>query len=147
LSATDAILFMLSTSLAVDLYKTFVNPGVSQQRLLKVSRLILVGAGVVGIAVAMVLPSVIAAVQIFYGLIAVSLFVPVLAGLYSRRVLSVAALSSIFAALAATLVTMRVGSGVLSPQAVGILTAAVVVVGFWVSGRAVTRRESPLSPR
>ena len=147
LSATDAILFMLSTSLAVDLYKTFVNPGVSQQRLLKVSRLILVGAGVVGIAVAMVLPSVIAAVQIFYGLIAVSLFVPVLAGLYSRRVLSVAALSSIFAALAATLLTMRVGSGVLSPQAVGILTAAVVVVGFWVSGRAVTRRESPLSPR
>jgi len=71
----------------------------------------------------------------------------VLAGLYSRRVLSVAALSSIFAALAATLLTMRVGSGVLSPQAVGILTAAVVVVGFWVSGRAVTRRESPLSPR
>lgn len=83
---------------------------------------------------AMVLPSIIAAVQIFYGLIAVSLFVPVLAGLYSRRVLSVAALSSIFAALAATLLTIRLthgaGVGVLSPQAIGILTAAVVMLGF-----------------
>ena len=102
LSATDAILFMLSTSLAVDLYKTFLNPQVSQQRLLTVSRAASVGAGVLGILLAIVLPSIIAAVKIFYGLIAVSLFVPVLAGLYSRRVLSSAALTSIAAALIAT---------------------------------------------
>ena len=31
LSATDAILFMLSTSLAVDLYKTFLRPAVTQK--------------------------------------------------------------------------------------------------------------------
>ncbi|WP_051978359.1 sodium:solute symporter family protein [Edaphobacter aggregans] len=143
LSATDAILFMLSTSLAVDLYKTFLNPGVSQQRLLMVSRIILIGAGIAGILLAAILPSIIAAVSIFYGLIAVSLFVPVLAGLYSRRVLSAAALSSIFAALAATLVTMRlthgVGFGVLSPQAIGILTAAIVMVAF--------RVFAPVSPK
>jgi len=142
LSATDAILFMLSTSLAVDLYKTFLNPGVSQQRLLAVSRIASVAAGIAGILLAMVLPSIIAAVQIFYGLIAVSLFVPVVAGLYSRRVLSAAALSSIFAALAATLITIRVtqghGVGVLSPQAIGITTAALVMIGFRVvcSGNA-----------
>jgi SSS family solute:Na+ symporter len=134
LSATDAILFMLSTSLAVDLYKTFLDPGVSQQRLLAVSRITSVAAGIVGILLAMVLPSIIAAVQIFYGLIAVSLFVPVVAGLYSRRVLSAAALSSIFAALAATLIVIRVtqghGVGVLSPQAIGIGTAALVMIGF-----------------
>jgi solute:Na+ symporter, SSS family len=134
LSATDAILFMLSTSLAVDLYKTFLNPGVTQQRMLWVSRMASVGAGIVGILLAMILPSIIQAVSIFYGLIAVALFVPVLAGLYSKRVLSSAALSSIFAALAATLVTIRLthgaGVGVLSPQAIGILTAAIVMVGF-----------------
>ena len=134
LSATDAILFMLSTSLAVDLYKTFLNPMVSQQKLLWVSRFASVAAGITGILLASVLPSIIAAVSIFYGLIAVSLFVPVLAGLYLRRVLSAAALSSIFAALAATLTTMRMtegkGIGVLSPQAIGIATAALVMIGF-----------------
>jgi SSS family solute:Na+ symporter len=134
LSATDAILFMLSTSLAVDLYKTFLNPEVSQQKMLWVSRMASIGAGIVGILLAAVLPSIIAAVSIFYGLIAVVLFVPVLVGLYSRRVLAPAALSSIFAALAATLLTIRLtggaGVGVLSPQAIGILTAGLVMVGF-----------------
>jgi SSS family solute:Na+ symporter len=134
LSATDAILFMLSTSLAVDLYKTFLNPGVSQQRLLWASRVASVSAGIVGIVLASVLPSIIAAVSIFYGLIAVALFVPVVAGLYSRRVLSAAALTSIVCALAATIFTLRfthnVGVGLLSPQAIGIGTAAVVMICF-----------------
>jgi len=134
LSATDAILFMLSTSLAVDLYKTFLNPGVSQQKMLWVSRMASIGSGILGVLLAVVLPSIIVAVQIFYALIAVVLFVPVLAGLYSKRVLSAAALSSIFAALAATLTTIRMthgaGIGVFSPQAIGIATAALVMIGF-----------------
>lgn len=134
LSATDAILFMLSTSLAVDLYKTFLNPGVSQQKMLWVSRLSSIGAGIVGILLAAVLPSIIQAVSIFYGLIAVALFVPVVAGLYSRRVLAPAALCSILAALAATLLTIRLTDGagisVFSPQAIGIAVAAVVMIGF-----------------
>ena len=134
LSATDAILFMLSTSLAVDLYKTFLNPRVSQQKLLAISRLTSICAGLLGMGLAVLLPSIITAVSIFYGLIAVSLFVPVLAGLYSRRVLSPAAIAGIVCAIAATLLTMRVtgnrGVGLFSPQAIGIATAAVVMLGF-----------------
>jgi SSS family solute:Na+ symporter len=134
LSSTDAILFMLSTSLAVDLYKTFLEPGISQQKLLRVSRVASVGAGVLGILLAAVLPSIIAAVSIFYGLIAVALFVPVVAGLYSQRVLSGAAITSILSAVAVTVLTMRLtggrGVGLFSPPAIGIATAAVVMVGF-----------------
>lgn len=134
LSATDAILFMLSTSLAVDFYKTFWKPGISQRELLAASRVASAGAGVVGIVFAIVLPSIIAAISIFYGLIAVALFVPVLAGLYSRRVLPVAAVSSILSAVCATLLigalTHGQGVGLASPQAIGILIAALVMIGF-----------------
>ncbi len=134
LSATDAILFMLSTSLAVDLYKTFLKPDVTQRQMLFASRAASVAAGVVGILLATVLPSIIAAVSIFYGLIAVALFVPVVAGIYARGLLSLAALTSIFAAVAATLLTIHQtsghGFGWLSPQAIGILTAAVVMLLF-----------------
>jgi SSS family solute:Na+ symporter len=102
--------------------------------LLTVSRAASVGAGVLGILLAIVLPSIIAAVKIFYGLIAVSLFVPMIAGLYSQRVLSSAALTSIAAALIATIATMLVTGGrslgLLSPEAVGIVTAAIVMIGF-----------------
>ena len=52
---------------------------------------------------AIVLPSVIAAVTIFYGLLAVALFVPLLLGLYWKRMSVTAALASIFVAIGADL--------------------------------------------
>ncbi|MCL2660686.1 MAG: sodium:solute symporter family protein [Acidobacteriaceae bacterium] len=134
LSATDAILLMLSTSLAVDLYKTFVNPGVSSRRLLFVSRTTSILAGVAGILLAIVLPSVIAAVSIFYSLLAVALLAPVVAGLYMRRVLAPAALASIAVSVAVTVtvryLTQGAGFGILSPPAAGIAAAFIVMLGF-----------------
>ncbi|HVG26342.1 MAG TPA: sodium:solute symporter family protein [Acidobacteriaceae bacterium] len=132
LSATDAILFMLSSSLAVDFYKPFINPEISPEKLLTVNRISSVASGVCGVLLAMALPSVIAAVTIFYGLLAVALFVPVLAGLYSSRTTSAMALLSIVFALATTLMTMQLthgrGIGFVSPQLLGISAAAVVTV-------------------
>jgi SSS family solute:Na+ symporter len=139
LSSTGAILFMLSTSLSVDLYKTFLRPDVSPRGLLTASRVASVGAGVAGILAAIALPSIIAAISIFYSLIAVALFVPVLAGLYTKRVLKPAAIASIVCAVAVTVAVMILtnnrGVGVLSPPAIGILTAAVVTVGFTLFAR------------
>ncbi|MGB6430937.1 MAG: sodium:solute symporter family protein [Candidatus Acidiferrales bacterium] len=132
LSATDAILFMLSTSLAVDLYRTFIHPGVTTKRLLAVSRWTTVLAGCAGIALAIVLPSVIAAVSIFYGLLAVALFVPVVLGLYWPRMGTPGALASIFSAIAADLAahfaTGGRGLGYFSPPAVGIFTGLIVAL-------------------
>ncbi len=130
LSATDAILFMLSTSLAVDLYKTFIQPDVEQKKLLSVSRATAVIAGVAGVLLAIELPTVIAAVSIFYGLLAVALFVPLIYGLYWRRMSTMAAIASIFAAVIAWLVTRfeipgaRIGP--LPAAGIGILVALIV---------------------
>jgi solute:Na+ symporter, SSS family len=130
LSATDAILFMLSTSLAVDLYRTFIKPDVSQKDLLSVSRTTAVIAGIAGVMLAIALPSVIAAVSIFYGLLAVALFVPLIYGLYWRRTTMWAAIGSIFAGVSAALLTMLKvpgrSIGLFSAPAVGILVALIV---------------------
>jgi SSS family solute:Na+ symporter len=132
LSATDAILFMLSTSLAVDLYKTFINPGVTQKKLLTVSRITTFVAGVAGVFLAIALPSVISAVTIFYGLLAVALFVPFVLGLYWARTSAAAALASIFTAIAADLAvqygTASHSAGLLSPPAIGILVGLIAAV-------------------
>ncbi|GAC1415750.1 MAG: sodium:solute symporter family protein [Acidobacteriaceae bacterium] len=146
LSATDAILFMLSTSLAVDLYKTFFDPGVSPRRLLAISRATSAGAGVFGIGLAIVLPSIIAAVSIFYGLIAVALLVPVVAGVSFRRVRSSGAVASILCALASTAATLRLthgrSLGLFSPQAIGIATGALVMLCFALFSSADTDGDS-----
>jgi SSS family solute:Na+ symporter len=150
LSATDAILFMLSTSLAVDLYRTFIRPGVTSKRLLAVSRWTTVLAGCAGIALAIVLPSVISAVSIFYSLLAVALFVPVLLGLYWTRMGTPGALGAIFAAIAADLATHFAtsgrGVGLLSPPAIGILTGFIVaLVVTLIAPRRIVRAADALN--
>ena len=152
LSATDAILFMLSSSLAVDFYKPFVNPNVSPKGLLTANRIATVSAAACGVLLALVLPSVIAAVAIFYSLLAVALFVPVLAGLYASRTTARTALVSIAGALVVTVLLLTwnhgKGLGILSPQLLGILTALVLtgVANAWLSARGAKLRPSVEAP-
>ena len=100
LSSADAILFMLSTSLSKDLYKRFYRPEASDAQVLKISRLAAVAGGGLGVLLAAVLPSVIGSLSIFYSLLSVSLFVPVIAGLYLRRAGTPEAVAAIAAGVA-----------------------------------------------
>lgn len=85
MSAADTALFMLTTSLSQDLYRRFLNPSASDRHLLTVSRWTAAVAGTFGVAIALMVPSVSDALLIFYTLLPVSLFVPLMAGLYVRR--------------------------------------------------------------
>ena len=104
ISTADAVLFMLSTSLSQDLYRTFVDPGADDARLLRVGRWTAVGAGTLGIALALVLPSVADALKAFYGIMTVALFVPLVWGLLDRRPGARVARTAVLAAIAAALV-------------------------------------------
>jgi SSS family solute:Na+ symporter len=85
ISAADAALFMLATSLSQDLYKRFLNPAATDTQLLRVARGASILGGVAGIAIALVAPTVNEALKFFYTLLTVSLFVPVVAGLFTRK--------------------------------------------------------------
>jgi SSS family solute:Na+ symporter len=132
LSTCDAILFMLSSSLSVDLYKRFLDPGASEARLLKISRLAALTGGVLGVLIALALPSIIAALTVFYGLLAVALFVPTLFGLYSSRPEAGTAVETILLSVLVTVVvyigTGGGGIGILTPYAVGILAGLVWMI-------------------
>ena len=127
-STCDAILFMLSTSLSQDLYKRFLRPQATDRQLLRVARLAAAAGGTAGVFLALLLPTVIAALSIFYSLLAVSLFVPVVGGLYTRRANSAAALSAIAAGVSTRLALQFVnegrGFGLLDPTLLGLLAAA-----------------------
>lgn len=100
LSAADAVLFILTTSLSQDFYKRFRNPGASDAELLRVTRITAVIAGAAGVAIALVAAGVVSALSIFYTIMGVSLFVPILAGLYSARATSADAMAAIIAGIA-----------------------------------------------
>ncbi len=126
-SSADAILFMLSTSLAQDLYKRFLRPEASERELLRVSRRATIMAGAFGILLAIALPSIIAALSIFYMLLSAALFVPLILGLFSARPRERDALMAITLALVVTagahLATDGQGVTGLPPIAVGLLAS------------------------
>ena len=85
LSSADAILFMLSTSLSKDLYKRYAFPGATNAQVLRVARRAAVAGGILAVLLAIVIPTVIDSLRVFYAVLSVSLFVPIVAGLYSRK--------------------------------------------------------------
>jgi SSS family solute:Na+ symporter len=133
-NTADAILFMLSTSLSQDLYRGYVRPGATDDEVLRVARIAAVAGGTLGVLLAVVSPSVIGALSIFYTLLGVCLFVPMIAGLYVRRAGTPEALAAIAGGVAVMLAvhlgTRGRGFGVLSPAMAGLIasTAACAAV-------------------
>jgi SSS family solute:Na+ symporter len=140
ISTADAILFMLATSLSRDLYKRFVNPGASDAQVLKVARAAAVAGGACGVALAVLSPTVIGALTIFYTLLGVSLFVPVVAGLYLKRAGTPEAVASIAAGVA-LVIAAQLAPGIVtrfgvSAAVVGLTGSAIAfAVAFGLRGR------------
>jgi SSS family solute:Na+ symporter len=127
-SAADASLFMLTTSLAQDLYKRFVNREAGDDRVLLVARWTTVASGAMGVGLAWISQDVSQTLTVPYSLLGVSLFVPIVAGLYVPRTSSRDALLSIAAGIAGMLAVLAAtrggGWGILTPALAG-LTAAI----------------------
>ncbi len=101
-STADAVLFMLSTSLARDLYAGHLNPAAAQADQLRVVRIAAVVTGCLGIGLAIWAGSIVKTMQVFYALLSAGLFVPVMAGLFLPRTRRPDALAAMIAGLTTT---------------------------------------------
>ena len=132
-SSADALLFMLSTSLSRDLYHRFIRPGASDAQVLNVARWAAVAGGVGGTVVAMVSESIIDPLRIFYTLLGVCLIVPLVGGVYLRRVRTPEALASIGAGVAVVVIVQATfgadGVAGLTPAMLGISAALLATLG------------------
>jgi solute:Na+ symporter, SSS family len=135
----DAILFMISTSVSKDLFQRYVRPTASDRELLGVARISAVGGGVLGVLLSIYLSTIVQAMTVFYSLLGVSLFVPVLGGLYSRRAGQAEALAAIAAGVLTLLVVRFAFAGRypwLDPTLSGLVSAGVAFVGVMISRRS-----------
>jgi solute:Na+ symporter, SSS family len=141
-SSADAGLFMLSTSLSKDIYKRFLVPDATDAQVLKVARGAAVAGGALGVLLAIVQPSVLGALTIFYVVLAVSLSVPLLAGLFSRHGGVPEALAAIGAGIALLVVNGLTGftdtSRLLDPTLLGIGASLLAFVAVTVIRRPST---------
>jgi SSS family solute:Na+ symporter len=132
-STCDAILFMLSTSLSKDLYKRFVHPAADDRRLLLVARLAALAGGIGGVIIAIQLATIVQALTIFYSLLGVTFFVPVIGGLYVKKAGPAEALASMAAGIGTLLLFTYgidlTGFGILNANLLALAAAALAYFG------------------
>jgi SSS family solute:Na+ symporter len=130
LSSADAVLFMLTTSLSQDFYRRFFHRDATDRQMLRITRITAIIAGALGVGIALVADSVITTLSIFYTLMGVGLFVPILGGLYVRRAGSTEALGAIAAGVFTVVIRQFVFDGApifgFTPAMAG-LAAAVIM--------------------
>jgi SSS family solute:Na+ symporter len=119
-----------------------VNPAATDGGVLRLARLTAVTSGALGTILAILLGSVVSALTIFYTLIGVSFFIPIIAGLYVPRTSSIGALATMTAGVGAALVvhiaTEGRGWGFITPAIAGLAAAT----GVWVITLAVHKRRA-----
>jgi SSS family solute:Na+ symporter len=131
ISAADAVLMILTTLGSEDLYKRFIAPEADDARVLRVARWTTIVSAALGLALAVTTESIATIITIFYTLVTVSLFVPIVAGLFVPATQARGALASIAAgvsgALAIHAATGGRGWGMITPALGGLLLA----LGAW----------------
>jgi SSS family solute:Na+ symporter len=141
-SSADAVLFMITTSAVRDVLEPLKGGRAADASLLSLARRSAVVAGAAGVLLARRFQSVLSALSFFYSLLTVTLFVPLVAGLFWKRpgqrtALTAIACSLVAAALA--LIEPEALGGWIGPVPAGIAAGAAVY-----GSRAVLRtRHSP----
>jgi len=138
ISAADAVLYMITSSFTKDIYKSFIKPDISDEKLLKSGRIVAVVAGLIGICLAIRLDYIITALTIFYSLMSVSLTAPLLFGLFSRRPSTSAAFVTAIAGIITTVALQfgNAGKGLfifgfqLNAQSTAILLTLVIMLAM-----------------
>ncbi len=128
ISSADAILFMLATSMSQDVYRRFVRPSATDAEVLQAARRAAIAGGVLATGLAIAAETIVSALAFFYTLMSVSLFVPVIAGLFLRRFQTPEALTAIAAGVSIAVViqvsTGGIGVGGFTPAMLGLGAAA-----------------------
>ncbi|MDQ0480385.1 SSS family solute:Na+ symporter [Hathewaya limosa] len=133
-STADAVLYMLTTTFTEDIYKTFINPKIEDIKLLKLSRVVTIVGGLLGITMALLLPNIITALSIFYTLMSVSLTAPLMFGLFSKKPKTTIAFISALIGIGITLFCEFCNGGkgiwILNGQSTGIIFSLIIMTTY-----------------
>ena len=128
-SSADAVLFMIATSLSRDVLEPLFRGKLTDRERLALARRSALGAGALSILLANWFQSILSALSFFYSLLTLTLFVPLVAGLFWRRPGQSVALVAIASSLGAAGLALLAGGGAegwLPPVPAGILAGMIV---------------------
>ena len=129
LSSADAVLMMLATSGAQDFYRGFLRPTATDEHVLGVARALAVAGGLIGFGLTFYFASVVEAIRLFYQIMVVTLFAPLLGALVLPRSGRWSALTAMLVGVGTLVTTLLAtggaGWGWAPPHFMGLLASAI----------------------
>lgn len=131
MSNASGAIFASATLITNDLIKVYVKKDMTDKEVIKTSRFVILGLGVLAIVFSMWIQNILVALDMAYAILSGAIFVPLIIGLYWKRVTTKAAFYSIIASsivIFATFVIYGITSTL--PIVCGLITGIIVIVGI-----------------
>ncbi|KOO52078.1 sodium:solute symporter [Viridibacillus arvi] len=131
MSNASGAIFASSTLITNDIIKVYFNKDMNDKDIIRTSRFVILGLGVLSIIFSIWIQNILVALDMAYAILSGAIFVPLIIGLYWKRVTSQAAFYSIIASTLVIFVTFMI-YGITStlPIIYGLFTGIIVIVGL-----------------
>jgi solute:Na+ symporter, SSS family len=130
MSNASGALFASATLITNDIIKIYFKKDMNDKEVISTSRIVTLGLGVLAIIFSLWIQNILVALDMAYAILSGAIFVPLVLGLFWKRVTSTAAFSAIIASSIVILITFII-YGVTStlPIIYGIITGVIIIVG------------------
>lgn len=131
MSNASGAIFASATLITNDIIKVYVKKDMTDKDIINTSRIVILGLGVLAIVFSVWIQNILVALDMAYAILSGAIFVPLIIGLYWKRVTSKAAFYSIIASSLVIFISFII-FGITStlPIIYGLITGLVVIVGF-----------------
>jgi SSS family solute:Na+ symporter len=131
MSNASGAIFASATLITNDIIKVYVKKDMTDKDIINTSRIVIFGLGVLAIIFSVWIQNILVALDMAYAILSGAIFVPLIIGLYWKRVTSKAAFYSIIASSLVIFISFII-FGITStlPIIYGLITGLVVIVGF-----------------
>ncbi|MFT9819172.1 sodium:solute symporter [Lysinibacillus sp. NPDC056185] len=131
MSNASGAIFASATLITNDIIKVYVKKDMTDKDIINTSRIVILGLGLLAIIFSVWIQNILVALDMAYAILSGAIFVPLIIGLYWKRVTSKAAFYSIIASSLVIFISFII-FGITStlPIIYGLITGLVVIVGF-----------------
>ncbi|GAB0167617.1 sodium:solute symporter [Lysinibacillus sp. CTST325] len=131
MSNASGAIFASATLITNDIIKVYVKKDMTDKDIINTSRIVILGLGVLAIIFSVWIQNILVALDMAYAILSGAIFVPLIIGLYWKRVTSKAAFYSIIASSLVIFISFII-FGITStlPIIYGLITGLVVIIGI-----------------
>jgi len=131
MSNASGAIFASATLITNDIIKVYIKNDMTDKDVIKTTRMVILGLGMLAIIFSVWIQNILVALDMAYAILSGAIFVPLIIGLYWKRVTSKAAFSSIIASSIVIFISFII-FGITStlPIIFGLITGFVVIIGL-----------------